>query len=63
MNPSIQLSVVVTKSASMTAMITTTWITCTFLSHVIPNLPLCFSNYARSGTKYDVGPLNLIVQA
>jgi hypothetical protein len=43
-----------------TATMTTAW---TFLSHVIPNLPLCFSNYARSDTEYDAGPVNLIVQA
>jgi len=30
---------------------TTLW---TLNLHVIPNLPLCFSNYARPGTKYAV---------
>ena len=30
---------------------TTLW---TLNLHVIPNLPLCFSNYVRPGTKYAV---------
>jgi len=67
MNPSIQLSpdrsADTKKSASTTRTMTTTCTLWTFLSHVIPNLPLCFSNYARSDTKYDETQVNLIVQA
>jgi len=36
---------------SATVANTTLW---TFNLHVIPNLPLCFSNYAWPGTKYAV---------
>ena len=60
MNPSTQLSSGSATNENTTRTMTTTW---TFLSHVIPNLPLCFSNYARSDTEYDVAPVNLIVQA
>ena len=39
---------------------TTPW---TFCRQVIPNLPLCFSNYARSETKYRWIPVHLRTQA
>lgn len=60
MKPSTQLLAGITKIAKTSTTMTTTW---TFLSQVIPNLPLCFSNYARSGAKYGVVQVNLIVQA
>jgi hypothetical protein len=59
MNPSTQLSSGSASNESTTKTMTTVW---TFLNHVIPNLPLCFSNYARSDTEYDAVPVNLIVQ-
>src|SRR5204863_8858063 len=47
-------------SATSTSNETTTpWI---LNRQVIPNLPLCFSNYVRSGTKYDEIRTYLIIQ-